>query len=165
MGDRVCDGCGKNASLTRLYQITGTDVSEFWLCQDCARHMGVERNTPRFSPVVSDLLGDLFSPHSPPTCTQCGRTFDAIRHSGKVGCSECYRWFGSEIEALLQREQLGSRHAGRVPDRLRPLKRLFVDREHLRQRLQDALAIEEYELAAEIRDHIARLEHGDGVTD
>jgi len=81
-----------------------------------------------------------------------------------VGCPECYRWFREEIAELLEREDLGGDHAGRVPRRLIPLKRLLIDRERLKDELRQAIQSEEYERAAGIRDHMNTLERDDETT-
>lgn len=161
MSQSSCDRCGKHSSLTRLYQIRGSEVSEYWLCDVCGRDVGLEPHSPRFAASVGDLLGALVHNGEETACVSCGTTFEQIRHTGRVGCAECYRWYRRQIVELLGREELGTEHAGRLPRRLALVKRLLHDREQLRGELEAAVTAEEYEKAARIRDEMIRLESED----
>ena len=158
MNDRHCDGCGNPGGRIRVYQTRGSDFSELWLCATCAETLGVEEGDPVFAPTVGEIVGASIggTPNGP--CPACGTKFRTIRQTGRVGCAECYRAFRSRIQYLLDQTGLGGSHVGRYPARLGSYKRLFVDREKLRERLNEALSDENYEQAVTIRDQMRALE-------
>jgi protein arginine kinase activator len=160
MNERSCDGCGKTTGHIRVYLSKGNDFSELWLCETCAAALRVEQDDPVFGPIPSELLGALICESSDRTCPRCGTEIRAIRASGRVGCAECYRTFHTRIQQLLEQGGLTESHVGRYPARLDSYKRLLVDREFLKEELEDALHREDYETAAAIRDRIQALEEG-----
>ena len=160
MSERSCDGCGKTSGHIRVYQSKGNDFSELWLCDTCAAALRVEQDDPAFGPTTSVLLGALIGQRSEQTCPKCGTQIRTVRSSGHVGCAECYRVFHSRVQQLLDQAGLTESHVGRYPARLDSYKRLLVDRESLREELEDALHREDYETAAAIRDRMLSLEEG-----
>lgn len=161
MTDRVCDGCGSVAATIRVYQTKGADFVELWLCDSCARSLGVEEEAPAFAPTIGELLGSLVGDSATRTCPECGTRFRTIRQTGRAGCAECYRVFHSRIEQLLDAKNLTESHQGRYPSRLDSYKRLLVDRETLRDELNAAVIEENYEQAAVLRDRMRALEERD----
>ncbi len=158
MNDRHCDGCGDPVGRIRVYQTRGSDFSELWLCSACAEALGVEEGEPAFAPTVSEILGASVGGTPSRTCPTCGTKFRTVRQTGSVGCAECYRTFRSRIQLLLEQTGLPDLHTGRYPTRLGSFKRLLVDREKLRERLNQALSEENYEQAVTIRDQMRALE-------
>ncbi len=158
MNERHCDGCGNSTALVRVYQTKGSDYSELWLCGVCAEALGVEEADPVFAPTVGEMLGAALGGSPNRSCSGCGTRFRTIRQTGRAGCAECYRVFRSRIHYLLEQAGLTEEHVGRYPARLGSFKRLLVDREALRDRLTDAVAREDYELAVTLRDQMRALE-------
>jgi len=160
MNEHQCDGCGEVAGRIRVYQTKGTEYSELWLCDKCAEDLGVEEAQPAFAPTIGELLGSLVGSSGTRTCPVCGTRFRTIRQSGRVGCAECYRVFRPRIQHLLEQTGTTDTHVGRYPARLGSFKRLLVDRESIRERLEEALAEEDYEQAVTLRDRMRALEEG-----
>ena len=158
MSERNCDGCGRSNGHIRVYQSKGTEFNELWLCDRCAKMLGVESEEPAFGPVAGELLGALIGETVVTACPGCGTKFKTIRQTGRVGCAECYRTFRGRIHQLLEQEGLSGDHVGRYPARLSSFKRLLVDKESLRVELEDAIDQEDYETAATLRDRMQRLE-------
>jgi len=109
------------------------------------------------------------------TCAVCGLTYAQFRQSGLMGCPDCYTAFEAQLTPLLSRaHEGGTHHVGKSPRR--PLSRAkaasatapdarAVDPAQQAQRLAqlnkklaEAIAAEQYEKAAKIRDELARLE-------
>lgn len=102
------------------------------------------------------------STESSPTCPECGMTLSEFRARGRFGCPRDYEVFAEHLEPLFERihDVQPARHAGRLPEheneggaatrrrRLLKLKRL----------LETAVAEEDFEKAAELRDEIQALE-------
>jgi protein arginine kinase activator len=96
-------------------------------------------------------------------CDQCGLTFKKFRESSLLGCPECYKAFDSALEPLLERaHDGGAHHVGKVPHRAGAGEQRQVQLMRMRKTLDDAVAAEDYEQAARLRDDIAKLEEGSG---
>ena len=91
-------------------------------------------------------------------CPSCGMTYDELRRTGKFGCSSCYDAFESYITGSLKSIHGDNVHKGKVPKRNGgPLLKKH-ELEDLKRRLVDAIAKEEFEEAAVLRDRIKALE-------
>ncbi len=92
------------------------------------------------------------------SCSGCGMTFNDIRQTGKLGCSNCYQVFAQEMEPTLRRIHGNSQHIGKIPSRGGEKVLMRKQLDSLKTQLQEAVNHEEYEKAAEIRDGIKSLE-------
>jgi protein arginine kinase activator len=121
-------------------------------------------------------------------CAGCGTTYGQFRQNGLLGCPTCYSQFENQLVPLLARaHEGGTSHIGKVPRRLvasgsvpaatspappppaervtapkvdpQAVARALVQRiAMLKKRLAEAIADEEYEKAAKLRDELVRLE-------
>jgi protein arginine kinase activator len=113
-------------------------------------------------------------------CPQCGLEFSAYAQSNLFGCAECYATFTPQVSELVQRYHGATRHAGRIPGgvvKLEPSVEAAADpaataRQHAQQRLiakrsarqslvqalADAIAHEQFERAAALRDQLAAID-------
>ena len=91
------------------------------------------------------------------TCEQCGMTYAEFRKGGMLGCANCYKAFKTPLTALLQRVHGNTQHAGRVPGGVHSGTSIRMNIDRLKQKLQKAVADEEYEQAAKLRDTIRAL--------
>jgi protein arginine kinase activator len=92
-------------------------------------------------------------------CTFCSTTLREFRASGRLGCAHCYHAFETSLRELLRRVHGNSRHVGRqyVPPHPETTERSSTLGE-LRDRLRRAIELEQFELAANLRDQIKVLE-------
>lgn len=93
------------------------------------------------------------------TCPVCGISEAEVARTGRVGCAECYREFEALLAPYIRRIHGVSAHAGRVPARVAESperRRLALERE-----MKEAIAAQNFERAAEIRDELRAME-GDG---
>lgn len=98
-------------------------------------------------------------PRSGLVCEHCQMTFAQFREQSLLGCPHCYKAFESELSPLLERaHEGGSHHVGKVPRRAGADEGRQAQLSRMRQRLEDAIAGEDFELAARIRDDIQALE-------
>ena len=100
-------------------------------------------------------------------CPGCGSTLQDFREAGRLGCGECYATFGAELRDLLRRLHGSTTHVG---DRYLapgaeanelPEGELSVTEDPavaLRDQLRAAVAAEDFELAAELRDRLRTME-------
>jgi protein-arginine kinase activator protein McsA len=95
-------------------------------------------------------------------CAKCGTTWDRLREDGRAGCAYCYEAFEDKLREVMARMQRETHHVGKTPRaaqrRRRRLEQLRDKRDHrlqmLQRRLQEAVAQENYEDAAALRDKI-----------
>ncbi len=157
---KKCDKCGKPACIF-LTDIEGGQKVERSLCEDCAAG---ENITVKASVPISQLLEDFVmsgkgQEHPKITCEVCGMTFDEFRQHGLLGCPNDYHAFEKALLPLLERAQEGaSHHLGKTPQRAGADQKKQTSVLRLRAELKQAIAQEDYERAASLRDQIKELE-------
>jgi protein arginine kinase activator len=91
-------------------------------------------------------------------CPVCGFTQSDFKKTGRLGCSTCYVTFTEALNALLKAMHKGTSHVGKVPQRAHKAVELSDRMRNLSESLQKAVAEENYETAASLRDQIKQLE-------
>ena len=156
-----CDKCDKQATI-HLTDIVDGKKNEVHLCEDCAAAEGL---TVKASVPLSQLLEEFVlqksdKPGQPDLkCDVCGLTFAQFRQKGLLGCPNDYDAFSPLLEPLLERaHESNTQHVGKVPARAgaNQAKQNAVLR--MRGALRNAVAAEDYERAAALRDQIKELE-------
>ena len=90
-------------------------------------------------------------------CPECGMTYAEFRKDGRMGCAACYQAFRQPLDSLLLKVHGNLQHAGRMPGGLKSDASIKFTIEKLKQELVKAIAAEEYEQAAQIRDKVRML--------
>ena len=97
-------------------------------------------------------------------CPKCGTSFDEIVRDGRVGCADCYRTFYDRLLPSIQRIHGKIKHNGKIssasPVEARP-ETAEEKIERLKNEMNDAVAKQDFETAAKIRDEIKALEGGE----
>ena len=91
-------------------------------------------------------------------CPDCASTFARIRGSGRVGCPTCYRIFADEFAPTLRTVHGTTTHTGAVPARHRARRAKAEKLKQLKRQMQEAIAKEDFEAAATLRDEMKSLE-------
>ncbi len=158
----LCDECGKREATFHYSEIINGVTTELHLCEECAKKRGFTLPAA-FS--LADLLGGLVEPEQMPlletelSCKNCGFTYSNFKKIGLLGCSQCYSSFHKMLEPLLKKIHGASKHVGKFPGRRKKEKReKSSDIQLLREKLKDAVAREEFEEAAKLRDKIKEIE-------
>jgi protein arginine kinase activator len=87
-------------------------------------------------------------------CANCGFTQADFKKAGRLGCSECYQTFSEGLEGLLKTMHKGTRHIGKVPHSQQQARELADRLKSLQKKLDKAVADENFEQAAQMRDEI-----------
>ena len=169
----LCDDCGRNEAVVHITQIGPDGKVEKNLCEHCAANYGEFLAHPqeRRHVAMDDFLKGIFSNSNKENqeairpsgqtelvCPNCGMSYRDFQQSGKIGCADCYQTFRPQLEPLLRRIHGSSVHRGKIPHRSGGTLELKQQIGLLRQQLQESVAHEAYEQAAEYRDKIRALE-------
>lgn len=182
-----CDRCDNEATVQEITIRNGVRV-ETHLCEQCARQAGLGPPGP---PPLQEILqkyvqatgmahASAVTSKTRANCPTCKLTWEEFRQADRLGCPDCYTAFEAQLSPLLERaHEGGMKHCGKIPGRAscapQPVRQErpnpqdeLLERSariaSLRKQLDQAVAGEQYERAAAIRDQIRRLQSGDGQT-
>ncbi len=165
----LCDKCQKNPATVHIVKMINGDKKEINLCQSCAQAntemvlTGGFLSPFSFQNILSgfvDYIGKNSQDNSTGIkCPSCGMSAEELKHTGLVGCEQCYKTFQNIINPIIQRVQGSTEHRGKFPKKesqeLMSRKRMLK----LKEELQKAIIAEEYEKAASLRDEIKSLQN------
>ncbi len=155
----LCCICKDKEATVHLTQIAGEQMQKVDLCEECAKQKGV--NDPAGFSLADLLLGlgasqemEQASGGAELKCPHCGFTQADFKKAGRLGCPECYVTFAEGMEGLLKSMHKGTRHAGKVPHSHQQTRDLAERLKNLQKKLDKAVAEENFEQAAVVRDEI-----------
>ncbi len=161
----MCDECGIRPANIRITTIVNGEKKDRNLCSECLAHNQRFKND--FSTLAGHLNGllDALKSNAAKTeepipdiaCARCGTTYESFRKTGMVGCAQCYSDFREPLQGMLSRMHGHTQHVGRAPGGADSKLSVLLKVERLRQELSKAIADEEYEVAAGLRDQIRAL--------
>lgn len=170
---RKCDHCDREATVHEMVIRNGKQVEKH-LCESCARESGIKVPTPpSLNDVIKQFVVAQASAPTTPTpvgqppaasakpagCPGCGLTFAEFRQSGLLGCADCYKAFEAALGPLLERaHEGGTHHVGKAPSRAGHCEERHERIAALRKQLVDAVAAEQYERAARLRDQLMHID-------
>jgi len=163
----LCDMCHENESFITFTQIMKGQKTTINLCEWCAGKQNTDHpvvfGSRIFMKILTDLLkqylknrdksaGEAATVGDRNHCHNCGLTWKMFKESGRLGCPHCYRAFGEKLNIVLRRMHGTDQHQqpvhNRIPDAIAMMK----------HRMSQAVDLENFELAAEYRDYIRKLE-------
>ncbi len=155
----LCCVCKEKEAKVHLTQIVGDKMQKVDLCEACAAQKGV--NDPASFSLADLLLGLGTSQETEQAtgggelkCPNCGFTQADFKKAGRLGCSECYTTFSEGLDGLLKTMHKGTKHMGKVPHALQQTRELADKLKSLQKKLDKAVADENFEQAAAMRDEI-----------
>jgi protein arginine kinase activator len=156
-----CDKCDKPA-VVHTTDIIGGQKIEKHLCEDCAAGEGI---TIKAGTEITQLLEDFVLQTSRGQeaaelkCDVCGMSWADFGSAGLLGCPNDYDRFERALKPLLARAQEGAtQHIGKTPRRAGTDQKAQTAVLRLRAELKAAIAAEDYEKAARLRDQIKNME-------
>lgn len=159
----TCEHCHTSPATVHITQISENQTTVSHLCETCAREKGVvvEIGQDGIVPEVQVQAEALARPQAQLAaeednreCPHCHLSFSEFKAHERLGCPRCYSAFDKDIEALLMQVHGASAHKGKrcVPRTGDSLTDDDLTRLH--RELEGAIAREEFELAAMLRDTI-----------
>lgn len=176
----LCDECGVNEACYTVSVMMGEEVTQRRLCPDCmARmNMGLSQGNVRKKMLsailgaLTGIIGDFEEPSQEDApedeadaavvCEGCGTTLHQFTKTGKLGCPGCYTAFREKLTPMLQQIHGRVQHAGRKPTQDEAAQHRRSAYERLTRHLEAAVACEDYETAAVIRDQLRRMDQEGG---
>ena len=165
-----CQKCQVREATNHMTEVINGQKMELHLCSECAAKSEEFQNMKSgFDFGIGDFLGGIFGGKQKTlsgenaginhVCPGCGMPFESFLRKGRLGCGECYSVFRSRLERPLKQIHGTCEHVGKVPKRTgdallrgRKLSKLEAD-------LNAAIAKQEFERAAELRDQIIALKN------
>lgn len=162
----ACERCKKAEAVCYVTDIDANGKRlERRLCEDCARREGwTQELKPVGDPqMVAELIEHAASGAGlagmNQVCDECGISFVEFRNYGLLGCPHDYQIFREPLARLLERAHDGAtHHTGKSPRAAGQPRTSLLEVRRLRRQLEDAIAGEDYERAAALRDRIRELD-------
>lgn len=176
----LCSICHKNAATIHIQEISGKEKKTLHLCQECAAKK-MQEDSSFQSLNLAEVLYNISSQfsaeqktddpgeneeHTGLYCRSCGWDYAGFRKTGRLGCPNCYEAFYDILKNAIGAMHRGTTHTGKIPDTFSGelpaegavnLSVLKNELQKLQASLNQAVANEEYERAAILRDKIADL--------
>jgi protein arginine kinase activator len=159
---KPCQYCGQPATI-HLTDILNKVRKESHLCEACARAKKILPESGgslqlNVQALVQLILGQHRDrPADDPealACPECGLKFVEFRAAGRLGCAHDYTEFAAPLAQLLGKIHRSTEHCGKMPRS----RAAAAELGGLRHELKVAVAAEDYERAAELRDRIRQKE-------
>jgi protein arginine kinase activator len=159
-----CECCHKQEATIHLTQVIEGHTKKLNLCEKCAEKNGIDINSP--ISITDVLLGLGAQPPSAEaaadqafdlSCSHCQMTRAEFKKRARLGCPECYEAFIGELNALTKAMHHGSQHMGKIPARQGKEARITAQIAAMQKDIEVAIAKENYEEAAALRDRIKAL--------
>jgi len=157
-----CESCGQRPALVHWRDPEDPRGEPTWLCPVCAGERAGDdpsgsEDPADAAPVAAFLAADL-AESGPETCPDCGWTASRFRRTNRLGCARCYVVFRRRLAPILGRYHRHVSHLGKVPPRRHEEPSLLAEITRSRVALEKAVASEDFEAAAALRDSIRQLE-------
>lgn len=159
----LCQHCQKRNATTHIKRTVNGKTAELYVCSECAAKQGIGVLGGNGLD-VTNLFGGLFAAPSlresdtQERCSSCGKSFRDIVQSGVVGCPDCYIQFYDRLQPSIQRIHGKTSHVGKIAASGSQESRSKRELSELKEELKKALAMQEYERCAQLRDRIKELE-------
>lgn len=153
-----CDSCGsENGKYFRV--VFGGTVRHY--CAPCARQFQ-RGDTLALQMAILNAPNTTNNFDDEKCCPECGMRFETIQKRGRVGCAGCYRAFENEISSMMLKIGGSARHIEEnesFDTEINETERHLIQ---LKGELAQAVSMENYELAAQLRDTINALQSSGG---
>ncbi|MFI5234685.1 MAG: UvrB/UvrC motif-containing protein [Gemmatimonadales bacterium] len=156
-----CEQCGEREAVVHLTQIADNQVTVVHLCERCASERGFETGSAATKTPLGGFLATLsglteLEIPDQGCCPACGATLADFKGSGRLGCASCYGTFAAPLRELMRRLHGATVHRG---ERYHASGKEVapeppVSEAELQKQLRAAIAGEDFELAARLRDQL-----------
>lgn len=164
----LCERCRKAQATFHMTNIEPSgQKQERHLCERCAIDEGLMQPAAKPAVDINDLLESFVAAGKSASgpnvgnlvCENCGISYIEFRNQGLLGCASDYDAFAEPLARLLERaHEGGTHHVGKAPKSVGVRRTTLQDVRRLKRALSEAVAAEDYERAARLRDQIRKME-------
>ena len=151
----LCEECGQRPAEVLLTAVVGGQTTTKNLCRECVKKYKAGDVQAVLAAVLSAMTDKKQTLQI--ACPRCGETYAEFQKTGMLGCAACYQAFRKELTPLITRVQGRAQHAGRRPPVSEEEQARMTRMEDLRARMEAAVAEENFEEAARLRDELRAL--------
>jgi protein arginine kinase activator len=162
-----CQHCEKPATF-HITELTGPQPVEHHLCESCAK-VYLQESDPAAppAPTLANVLAkqlklgqaaEELARLDQRACPVCGITFHEFRTKGRLGCPHDYDFFERELTPLIMNIHGETKHVGKRPKRGATGIDRQTEKIRLRRAMKEAIEMEDYEKASQLRDQLRELE-------
>lgn len=163
----LCEKCGMKPAVMKFDLIANDEKKVQYICADCAEDMmGTHLSFDTLNPF--SLLSGFFNAfpvekQAEAQCPVCATTFRRFMDRGRFGCAHCYEAFDDKLEPIFKKLHFSSEYKGKTPADARLKMRKEEDpAAKLERELKEAVAIEDYETAANLKRELERMRGAGG---
>lgn len=172
----ICEQCKKEKATVSIEEVFMGKKTEINLCQKCSLEHNMEAYNSTNAPAVLHhllkhmLFGmdlDMEMGNSKKALKEsfnksceCGMSSTSFKKTGKLGCGKCYETFEKELLDIFNNIQRDTDHKGKFPKKNGHSMKIAQQIKALEKEQANAVASEEYEQAAVLRDRIKALKNG-----
>lgn len=159
----LCEECKTNEASYTISVMVGGEITTRHLCGDCMAKMNMDIASGNIKSLLSTILSAITGDTAPGsaekdvTCPRCGMTLSEFTRTGHLGCPKCYEAFREQLQPMLLQIHGRVQHAGRQPLSTAEEQRKRSAAEQLQRQMEQAVALEDFETAAKLRDQIRAL--------
>lgn len=159
----LCEECKAKEAAYTLSVVMGDEIKTRHLCADCMAKMNMTLNSGSIKNLLSSILsaitGNDTQEEAQPeiVCPRCRTTLSQFTKSGHLGCPGCYEAFREKLQPMLLQIHGRVQHAGRQPLSSEDAQRARTRQEQLTRLMEQAVALEDFETAAQLRDQLRAL--------
>lgn len=164
-----CQICNERDAAIIVAMNNGKEENSIYVCHHCIQHMGLDLRKS----ISQNIIEQIFNASKAESiaCEHCGKTLDEFRKTQKYGCSKCHLYFEGQqpkgqdedmdntINKAMQqdidnRRNIEAYFTNANANQGRTLKTILITK----KLLDSAIANENYEEAAKLRDKLRKLE-------
>lgn len=161
----LCEECKVNEARYLISVVMDDEVRQRHLCSDCMMKMNMDIAGGNIRGLLNSILTAITGTSKEEdvpeeedvTCQRCQTTWGQFRKSGRLGCPGCYEAFREKLQPTLLQIHGRMQHAGRQPLCNEDAQRARSQHEELTRQMEQAVALEDFETAAVLRDRIRAL--------
>lgn len=159
----LCEECKVNEASYTLSVMMGEEIKTRHLCGECMAKMNMSLNNGNIKNLLSSILSAItgndttVEKQQEVVCPRCRTTLSQFTKTGHLGCPGCYEAFHEQLQPMLLQIHGRVQHAGRQPLATEDAQRTRSRQEQLTRLMEQAVALEDFETAAQLRDQLRAL--------
>lgn len=155
----LCEFCKTQEATVHLTQVVDGSIKKLHLCEECSQKHGFDLQGPiSITDILLGMGGKREEPAAVSTersCPRCHMRRTDFKKNGRFGCATCYETFAEDLPPLLRAMHRNDQHIGKIPASEAVRVNAVQELSKLQEQLEKAIADENYESAASIRDRIS----------